>query len=114
MIEMVCIICPNGCSIKIENDVVKGNRCEKGKVFAIEELKTPRRTLTTTVKTIYEDCPVLPVKINGLIPKEKIFECIKEINKITISKRLKRGDIIIKDMLGMGVDLIVTSSKLIK
>ena len=114
MREMVCSICPNGCLMKIEKGVVSGNKCKKGEEFAIEEIEAPKRSLTTTVKTKFSDCPVLPVKLSGLIPKEKIFQCINEINKITVSKRIERGDVIVKNILGLEVDLIATSSKLLE
>jgi CxxC motif-containing protein len=37
---------------------------------------------------------------------------MKEISKVTVSKQLNRGDVIIKDVLGLGVDVIATSDLL--
>ena len=44
--------------------------------------------------------------------KDKIFDVMKEINKVVVSKPLDRGDVIIKDVLGLGVDVIATSNLL--
>lgn len=113
MKEMVCIICPNGCLLNIEEGNVTGNKCKKGEEFALNEINAPKRTLTSTVKTIFPECPVLPVKLSNVIPKEEIFHCMEEIGKIEVTKRISRGDVICENFLGLGVDLISTSSKLL-
>ena len=114
MKELVCIVCPNGCLLKIDEKTLKveGNKCKKGEEFAISELTAPKRTLTTTVKTAFKDVPVLPVRVSGEIPKDKIFDVMKEINKTVVDKTVKRGETVIKNVLNLGVDVIATSSKL--
>lgn len=114
MKELVCIVCPNGCLLKVDekNLKVEGNKCKKGEEFAISELTAPKRTLTTTVKTAFKDVPVLPVRVSGEIPKDKIFDVMKEINKTVVDKTVKRGEAVIKNVLNLGVDVIATSSKL--
>jgi len=114
MKEMVCIVCPNGCLLTIDNDKISGNKCKKGEEFAICETVSPKRTLTTTVKTLFPEFPVLPVKLSGSIPKEKIFDCMNEINKIVVSKRLARGEVICRNIIGLEVDLVATSSRLLE
>ena len=49
-----------------------GKQVQKGITFAIEEVHSPKRSLTTTVRTVFENFPVAPVRTNGEIPKEKI------------------------------------------
>lgn len=114
MREMTCITCPNGCRLLVEEEdgrlVVTGNRCERGKKFAVAEMTHPMRTICTTVRTIYKNVPVLPVRVNAEIPKEKIFDVMKEINKVEIKRTVGTGDIVIHDVLGLGVDVIVTSN----
>lgn len=114
--ELTCIECPNGCQLRITiNDddiVVEGNSCPKGKDFAITEMTNPTRTICTTVKTIYKDVPVLPVRVSKPIPKSMIFQCMNEINKICVTSKVKRGDILINNILGLDVDIIVTSDDL--
>ena len=72
--ELVCIVCPRGCRINVENGVVSGNGCKRGEAFALSEMTCPMRTVCSTVATTFEDYPVLPVRTNGEIPKDKIQE----------------------------------------
>lgn len=114
--EMTCIVCPNGCSLTVEKKgeeiSVNGNRCPRGKTFAITELTKPMRTICSTVKTSYPEVPVLSVRTSNEIPKDQIFAVIKEINKVVVSKKIKLGDVVIKNVLGLGVDIIATSELL--
>jgi len=112
MKEFVCIVCPNGCNLQIDENTkeVIGNKCPRGKQFAINEITCPTRTITSTVKTIFKEVPVLPVRVNKEIPKEMIFEVMKEINKVTLDKRISSGEVIIKNVCGLDVDVIATSS----
>lgn len=110
--EMICIVCPIGCSLKVEVNreqvLVEGNQCKRGETFAINEIKNPTRTLTTTVRTIFQEMPLLPVRTDGEIPKEKIFEAMEVLNKVIIKDRVKCGDMILKDILGSGCNVIAT------
>lgn len=114
MREMTCITCPNGCALQVEkvgNEIrVTGNKCKRGEKFAVAELTHPMRTICSTVRTIYPQVPVLPVRVSGEIPKEKIFDVMKEINKILVDKHVGTGEVLIPDVLGLGVDVIVTSN----
>ena len=51
-----------------------------------------------------------PVRTNGAIPKGKIFEAMDEINAVTLTAPVKIGQVVIPDLLGTGIDLIVTRS----
>ncbi len=113
MKELVCIVCPNSCKLFIDdNNEVTGAKCPRGKKFAQEEMTCPKRTICTTVATVFEDYPVLSVRTSEEIPKEKIFELMKLVNEIKLDKRVNRGDVIIKNVLNTGVDLISTSNML--
>lgn len=116
MKELVCIVCPRGCTMTLEGegkDVrVSGNSCKRGAEFAVSEMTEPKRTICTTVKTAFPDVPVLPVRVSKEIPKDRIFDVMAEINKVTVKKKVKRGDVIIKDVLGLGADIIATSGVL--
>jgi len=116
MKELTCIVCPNGCSLRIDESTleVTGNTCKRGESFAKNELTHPMRTISTTVKTSFKNHPVLPVRVSGDIPKDRIFDCMKEINKQIVTKALKCGDIVIKNILSLGVDVIATSDILLE
>ena len=55
MKELICFLCPNGCTLTITRDqpefTVTGQKCKRGQEFAINEATNPTRTLCTTVKT---------------------------------------------------------------
>lgn len=113
MKEMTCIVCPNGCRLTVsetENGIqVEGNRCKRGYNFAVSEIKHPMRTICSTVKTIFKNVPVVPVRVSKEIPKEKIFDIMKEINKVVVKNKLGTGDVVIKNVLGLDADIIITS-----
>lgn len=113
MIELTCIVCPNGCHLEVDNSgatlKVSGAKCKKGNQFAEEELTAPKRTVCTTVKTIFSELPVVPVRTASEIPKELIMDMMKVVNSVTLDKKLKRGEAVIKNIFNTGVDIITTS-----
>ena len=113
---MVCITCPRGCTLTVtqegEQITVIGNSCKRGEQFAVNELTHPMRTICSTVKTAFPDHPVLPCRVSTDIPKDKIFDVMKEINKTTVTERIGRSDIVIPNVLGLGADIIATSDLL--
>ncbi len=118
MREIVCITCPRGCTMQVTgsgNDIkVAGNFCKRGEDFARAELTNPMRTICSTVRTTYSDAPVLPCRVSADIPKDRIFDVMREINKAVVDKPLNRGDVIIPNVLGLGVDVISTSDLLLE
>ncbi len=91
---------------------VSGNACKRGEAFAISEQTAPMRTLCTTVRTGFAAVPVLPVRLSGEIPKEKIFDAMAAINAITLARHIAIGGVIEPDLAGLGVDLIAASGLL--
>ena len=113
MKEFVCIVCPNGCSLSIDEEGNVSNAgCSRGVQFAREEATCPKRTVCSTVATVFPDIPVLPVRTSKEIPKEKVGELMKMINSICLDRRVKRGEVLISDLFGTGADLISTSDML--
>ena len=104
--ELTCIVCPVGCSLcaEIENGKVinvTGNTCPRGKTYAETECISPMRTITTTVRCA--DGSILPVKTQTPIPKEKIFDAMKIINKACPVLPISVGTVIIEDVFGSPV-----------
>lgn len=110
--ELICICCPMGChlSVDIENKKVNGNTCKRGEVYGLNEVINPVRVITSTVKIKGAAFTVLPVKTKSGIPKKLNFEVMKVINSITVKAPIKCGDIIIKNILNTGIDLVATRS----
>ena len=91
---------------------VTGNTCPRGREFAVSEMTAPKRTICSTVRTAFPDAPVLPVRVSADIPKDRIFDVMDAIRAVTVTERIARGDVVIPDVLGLGVDVIATSSLL--
>jgi CxxC motif-containing protein len=116
MKQITCITCPIGCRITIDfangEYSFSGNKCAQGLEFAKNEMTSPVRSLTTTVRTSFPQMPVLPVRTNGEVPKEKIKEIIRELSKIVISEKIGIGETVAANILGTGCDIIATSNML--
>ncbi|MEA4911842.1 MAG: DUF1667 domain-containing protein [Oscillospiraceae bacterium] len=114
--EFVCIVCPNGCRLTAAVDeksgeiAVTGNLCPRGAAFAQAELTCPMRSLTTTVRTVFPDRPVLPVRTAGELPKDRIAEAMCFLAEYKLTKRVRCGDTVIANLLGTGVKLIATDT----
>jgi len=111
--KMTCIECPKGCrlSVKIENGKVAevtGNECPKGEKYAIAEVENPTRVFTSVVLGQGLELKMIPVKTDKPIPKARIFEAMQEVKKIKLQRALNSGDIIVKNFLGLGVNIIST------
>lgn len=110
--KITCIICPLGCALNVllkddEVVLVEGNRCQRGVIYAKDEVK-PKRTLITVVKVYGGVLPVVSVKTSKPIPRELIPEAMKAVSKVSIRAPVKVGDVIVKNLLGLGVDVIAT------
>ena len=111
MKEFTCIICHRGCRLKVDDDInVTGNTCPRGKEYAISELTNPVRSITSSVRVRNRDDLLVSVKTSGQIPKGKIFEVMEEINKIAVDAPTRIGDVAKKNILGLGVDILITKN----
>ncbi len=111
MKELICITCPRGCHLKVdeENDYkVTGNSCPRGAIYGKKELTHPTRVITSTIKIIGASQERVSVKTASDVPKEKIFEIMKELNHIEVQAPVHRGDVALSNICETGVDLIIT------
>jgi CxxC motif-containing protein len=109
--NITCIGCPLGCGITVtmEGDKVlkvEGNSCNRGESFAINEAADPRRILTTTMRTTSGG--LVPVKTNIPLKRGMLFDIMKAVNAATVKEPVDIGDVLIKDVLGSGVDIVAT------
>lgn len=113
--EMTCIVCPMGCFLEIETGddgsyKITGNRCKRGEEYAIKELISPMRVLTSTIKLKNSHLKKLPVRTDGVIPKKMIFECVNMLKTVEAEAPVKMGDIIVHNILGTGVNVVSSRS----
>lgn len=108
--ELICICCPKGCHLKVDGTAknVSGNGCSRGIEYGINEVTNPVRVITSTVKIENGELAVVPVKTNKPIAKGLNFKCMEEINKVVICAPVKIRDVVIENVLGTGVDIVVT------
>lgn len=110
MKEFVCIVCPRGCRIKVEEKgdklITKGNSCPRGMAHAINEYHCPMRMLTSTVEIVGADIPRLPVISSVEIPKSKINECLDEIYSVRLTAPVREGEVLIHNVCNTGADII--------
>ena len=112
--SLVCVSCPLGCSIEVEIEngevtAVTGNTCKRGDAYARSEITNPVRSLTTSVKVENGMYAVVSVKSAGPVPKNKMLDCMKEINAVSVKAPVKIGDVVIENILGLGVDIVATN-----
>lgn len=113
--ELTCIRCPRGCQITVEienHEVidVSGNGCMRGEVYAKNEVKDPRRVITSTVVVRGGEAPVVPVKTKGDIPKDKMMECVACLKSVVVDAPVLAGDVVCANVAGTGVDVVATGS----
>ena len=66
--------------------------------------------LTTTVKIKSESSTLLPVKADKPIQKDKIKKAMKRISKIQVQAPITLGDIIVRNFIDKGTNLISTKT----
>lgn len=116
--EIICVVCPMGCHLNVSVDgsvyKVEGNKCKKGKIYAINELSNPLRTVTSTVRINGANICRLPVKTKQAFPKGRMLELMSVLSKVEVEPPVKLEQVILKDVLGTGVDLVSTKTVLLK
>lgn len=109
--------------------VVTGNRCPRGLAYAREELLDPRRTVTATCRLVREcagpacsdsispgaragEAFAGPRRIScrttAAFPRQKIDELLATIYATDVALPVARGQVLIANALGTGIDVIAT------
>jgi CxxC motif-containing protein len=111
--EIICVGCPKGCRMKVEArgdriENIEGFSCEKGKSYAQKEFENPTRILPTTVKVYGGDFPLVSVKTEKAIPRDRLLSAMEVIAEVEVKAPIELGDIVVKDILGTGVNVVAT------
>ena len=108
--DITCIVCPRGCRMTVNNIdgqyIVEGNSCIRGSKYGVDEVTNPRRVITSTVRLNGSYLNMLPVKTAGSIPKDMMFDIMKVLSEITVTTPINVGDVIVKNVLDTGVDIV--------
>jgi len=118
--ELTCITCPMGCRLEVERLPggelsVRGNRCPRGAAYVREELLAPKRTVTATARAsagpgAASAARRVPCKTASPFPRERVDELLRAIYALEVPLPVSRGDVLIEDALGLGVDVVATRS----
>ncbi len=109
MKELTCIVCPRGCRLKVDDNMeVTGNACPRGKMYAINELTNPTRTITSSIRVSNRSYTLVSVKTDKPVPKDKMFDVMKEIDKLSIEAPTRIGQVVLANVLGTDSNIVIT------
>ena len=110
MAEIICIVCPKGCHLSVDEKTlsVTGNGCPRGAEYGKNELTSPVRMVTSTVKIEGSFIPRCPVKTSSSIPKACVEEAVRLLDGLVVQAPVELGQVIVKDICGTGIDFIAT------
>jgi CxxC motif-containing protein len=111
--RLTCVLCPVGCELEVTRNAaggvdVAGNQCDKGVPFAVEEVLRPKRNLATSVPVKGTAARMVSVRLSTPVPREMIFPVLAEIGKLRPEAPVRRGQVLIADVLGTGADVLAT------
>ena len=110
--DMICIICPRGCSmtaeVQGETVTVTGNTCPKGEEYAINECLHPMRTVTAVVRVSNRENTMVSVKTENPVPKDKMMDVMAMLHETSVNAPAAIGDTVLADVFGTRV--IVTKA----
>lgn len=75
-----------------------------------QELTDPKRNIATSVLVERGELPLASVRLTAPIPKARIFDAMDEIRKCRLTAPVKAGTVVIKGILGLDADVIVTKN----
>lgn len=112
--SLTCVACPIGCAVTVgledgEAVRVSGNSCKRGEAYARAECTNPTRMLTSTVRVTGGEAALTPVKSAAPLPKRLLLACMAVINRAQLDAPIAAGDVVIKNILDTGVDIIATN-----
>ncbi len=111
---ITCIGCPMGCQVTVttEGDEITNianYSCKKGREYAIDEISRPTRMVTAVIPVPGSREP-LSVKTRRVIPKSRIFDCIKAIEAAKVKLPIAIGDVVVANVCDTGVDIVATKN----
>ena len=115
--ELVCIVCPNGCQLVVDLEgagkgrqvkAVTGQLCEKGPPWAEQEVINPTRTISSNILVENGDFPLVSVRTDAPIPRERIMDVMQAIKKTRVKAPVFIGDRLIEGPAGADCNIIAT------
>lgn len=111
--EVICDICDKKCIISIDSidDELEffGELCSEGIKYANMKINN-KDIFTTLVRIKGSKYNVVPVKSSKVLDKKLWVECSKALSRLYVGAPIKVGDIVCKNILNTGADIICTKN----
>lgn len=121
MKHFTCTVCPRGCHLSVQTaddgtlTSVAGNACNRGAVYAAQELTHPVRVLTATcpLDTDTADLPLtfprrVPLKTTAPIPRSLLCDLARELLATPVPLPVKTAQVILSNWRGLDITVIAT------
>lgn len=114
--ELTCVICPNGCELTVtieeRPDItvkeVSGHTCDKGPVWAEQEVINPVRTIASSIAVEGGDFPLVSVRTDAPIPLGRIGDVMNAIKAVTTKAPVRIGQPLLESPAGTACNIIAT------
>lgn len=107
-----CVICPNGCDILArtlaDGIQISGEGCARGREYVLREMTDPRRTISTSVRIVGGNCPLLSVRLTQPIPRDRVRDAVEVIHKLHPNAPIEIGTVLISGIFDTDSDVIAT------
>jgi CxxC motif-containing protein len=116
MKTFTCIVCPIGCSLKVDLNAagelmrIEGHQCPRGETYARSEVIAPMRSLSTTVRIHHALHPRLPVVTAQPIPKASMRAVMAVLAQIEVHAPITINTVVVTNILNLGVDVVAARS----
>ena len=107
--EVLCLACPLACRLELALDEAGaileclGAQCKRGLPYARQELQAPVRILTATVLTTSSAMPLLPVRTDRPIPRDRLREAAARLAGLRVSPPVSAAQVLVTDLMGANV-----------
>lgn len=111
---ITCVTCPLGCAITVrgEGDMIEsvtGEGCKRGIAYAKNEFSHPLRILTSLVRVTGAEAPLVPVRSDRPVPRDRMFAIMDEVRVAVAAAPVSIGQVLIKNVCGTGADIVATA-----
>ena len=113
--KLTCIVCPRGCDIDVDIEDgevrnITGAVCDRGRNYAANEITNPMRNVSSSVRLRGGALPLASVRLTSPVPKARMADIMEEIKRISVDAPVSIGQVVVKNILGLDSDLIITKN----
>ncbi|NLM06916.1 MAG: DUF1667 domain-containing protein [Tissierellia bacterium] len=109
--KTICKVCPVGCEVSItgkDPNTITGNRCGRGGEYIYKQVMGKSEVLTGRMPIEGGIMSKIPVQTSEPLPSDLRDKILSEINSSKAVAPVKKGEVLIENVLGTGVDVIAS------